>query len=329
MSASTRAQVIRFHEVGGPEVLRLDEMDVGPPGPEEAQLRQTAVGLNFIDVYDRTGLYPTSLPSGIGREAAGVVMALGRKVRGFKVGDRVAYVLPRPGAYCDVRNVPADRLVKIPKGVSDQQAAAIMLKGLTAHYLLRRTYRVRRGEDILVHAAAGGVGLLLCQWAKALGVKVIGVVGSEAKADLARKNGCRHVILLGKEDLVARVKQITRGAGVAVVYDSVGKDTFFQSLDSLRPLGMMVSFGNASGPVPPANLGVLSLKGSLYVQRPTLGTHQATREAAQEGADDLFAMVASGKVKIPVERRYPLAEAGQAHRDLEGRGTTGAGVLHP
>ncbi|HZO23038.1 MAG TPA: quinone oxidoreductase [Steroidobacteraceae bacterium] len=329
MSASTRARVIRFHEVGGPEVLRLDEMDVGPPGPEEAQLRQTAVGLNFIDVYDRTGLYPTSLPSGIGREAAGVVMALGRKVRGFKVGDRVAYVLPRPGAYCDVRNVPADRLVKIPKGVSDQQAAAIMLKGLTAHYLLRRTYRVRRGEDILVHAAAGGVGLLLCQWAKALGAKVIGVVGSEAKADLARKNGCRHVILLGKEDLVARVKQITRGAGVAVVYDSVGKDTFFQSLDSLRPLGMMVSFGNASGPVPPIAPLELSKRGSLFLTRPTLFNYTSTRAELQAAAKELFAAVKSRAVRVRVGQTYPLAEAARAQTDLEARRTTGSTVLLP
>lgn len=323
------ARVVRFHEVGGPEVLRLEEVQVGPPASDEAQLRQTAVGLNFIDVYDRTGLYPTPLPSGIGREAAGVVIAVGRKVRGLKAGDRAAYVLPRPGAYCDVRNVPAERLVKIPKGVSDEQAAAIMLKGLTAHYLLRRTYRVVRGDEILVHAAAGGVGLLLCQWAKALGAKVIGVVSSDAKAELARRNGCRHVLLSGKDDLVARVRQITRGRGVAVVYDSVGRDTFFQSLDCLRPLGMMVTFGNASGPVPSISPLELSKRGSLFLTRPTLFHYVARRADLEAAARELFAAVKSRRVRVRIGQTYPLAEAGRAQSDLEARRTTGSTVLLP
>jgi len=322
-------RVVRFHEVGGPEVLRLEEVQTGPPAPDEAQLRQTAIGLNFIDVYDRTGLYATALPSGIGREAAGVVTGVGRKVRGLRIGDRVAYVLPKPGAYCDVRNVPADRLVKIPKGVSDEQAAAIMLKGLTAHYLLRRTYRVVRGDNILVHAAAGGVGLLLCQWAKALGAKVIGVVSSEAKAELARRNGCRHVLLSGKDDLVARVREITRGQGVAVAYDSVGKDTFFQSLDCLRPLGMMVTFGNASGPVPSISPLELSKRGSLFLTRPTLFNYIAGRADLEAAAKELFAAVKSRTVRVRIGQTYPLSEAGRAQSDLEARRTTGSTVLLP
>ncbi|HEY3785674.1 MAG TPA: quinone oxidoreductase [Steroidobacteraceae bacterium] len=322
-------QVVRFHQLGGPEVLRLDEVEVGAPAPEEAQLRQTAVGLNFIDVYDRTGLYPTPLPSGIGREAAGIVTAVGRKVRGLRIGDRVAYVLPKPGAYAQVRNVPADRLVKVPKGVSDEQAAAIMLKGLTAHYLIRRTYRVARGEFILVHAAAGGVGLLLCQWAKALGAKVIGVVGSEAKAELARRNGCRHVVLSGQEDLVARVRELTREGGVAAVYDSVGKDTFFQSLDCLRPLGMMVTFGNASGPVPAIAPLELSKRGSLFLTRPTLFNYIATRTDLEAAARELFAAVKSKAVRVRVGQTYPLSQAARAQSDLEARRTTGSTVLLP
>ncbi|MFZ0499646.1 MAG: quinone oxidoreductase [Steroidobacteraceae bacterium] len=322
-------KAIRFHEHGGPEVLRLEELDPGKPQPGEAQVRHTAIGLNYIDVYDRTGLYPGELPSGLGREAAGVVIALGRKARGFKVGDRVAYVHSRPGAYCEVRNVPADRLVKVPRGISDEEAAALMLKGLTAHYLLRRTYRVARGDDILVHAAAGGVGLFLCQWAKALGAKVIGVVGSDAKAELARRNGCKHVLILGREALAAEVKRLTKGAGVAVVYDSVGKDTFMDSLDCLRPLGMMVAYGNASGPPPAVSPLELSKRGSLYLTRPTLFNYIATRPALDAAARELFAAVKSRAVRVRIGQRYALADAAQAHLDLEGRRTTGATVLVP
>lgn len=323
------ARAIRFHEHGGPEVLRVEDLDPGAPGPGEAQVRHTAIGLNYIDVYDRTGLYPGELPSGLGREAAGVVMALGRKVRGFKVGDRVAYVYTRPGAYSEVRNVPAERLVKVPRGISDEEAAALMLKGLTAHYLLRRTYRVTRGENVLVHAAAGGVGLLLCQWAKALGAKVIGVVGSDAKAELARRNGCKHVLILGREPLAVAVRKLTRGEGVAVVYDSVGKDTFIDSLDCLRPLGMMVTYGNASGPPPAVSPLELSKRGSLYLTRPTLFNYIATRQALDAAARELFAAVKSRAVRVRIGQRYALADAAQAHRDLEGRRTTGATVLVP
>jgi NADPH2:quinone reductase len=322
-------KAIRFHETGGPEVLRFEDVEVGKPAPDEAQVRQTAIGLNFLDVYDRTGLYPHPLPSGLGHEAAGVVTAVGRKAKGVRVGDRVAYWSQKPGAAAELANVPADRLVKIPKGVSDQQAAAIMLKGLTAHYLLRRTYRVAKGDNILVHAAAGGVGLLLCQWAKFLGAKVIGTVGSQPKADLARKNGCRHTLILGQDDIVARVKEITRGEGVAVVYDSIGKDTFMQSLDCLRPLGMMVTFGNASGPVPPFAPLELSKRGSLFLTRPTLGHHIATRKDLEAAARELFAAVKSKKVKVHIGQTYPLAEAAKAYADLEARRTTGSTVLIP
>jgi len=323
------SKAIRFHEHGGPEVLRLEELDAGPPAVGEAQVRHTAIGLNYIDVYDRTGLYPGELPSGLGREAAGVITALGRRVRGFKVGDRVAYVHPRPGAYCEVRNVPAERLVKVPRGIADEQAAALMLKGLTAHFLLRRTYRVARGQSILVHAAAGGVGLLLCQWAKSLGARVIGVVGSDAKAELARRHGCKHVLILGRDELAAEVRKLTKGAGVAVVYDSVGKDTFMESLDCLRPLGMMVTYGNASGPPPAVSPLELSKRGSLFLTRPTLFNYIATREALDAAARELFAVVKSRAVRIRIGQSYPLAEAAQAHRDLEARRTTGSTVLIP
>jgi NADPH2:quinone reductase len=322
-------KAIRLHENGGPEVLRFEEVEVGKPAPDEAQVRQTAIGLNFIDVYDRTGLYPHPLPSGIGHEAAGVIAALGRKAKGFRVGDRVAYWNPKPGAAAELANVPADRLVKIPKGVSDQQAAAVIMKGLTAHYLLRRTYRVAKGDQILVHAAAGGVGLILCQWAKALGAKVIGTVGSQLKADLASKNGARHTLILGQDDVVARVKEITRGEGVAVVYDSVGKDTFMQSLDCLRPLGMMVTFGNASGPVPPFAPLELSKRGSLFLTRPSLVHHVAKRKDLESAAKELFAAVKSKKVKVHIGQTYPLAEAAKAYTDLEARRTTGSTVLMP
>ncbi len=323
------ARAIRFYEHGGPEVLRIEESDPGKPEAGEAQVRHTAIGLNYIDVYDRTGLYAGELPSGLGREAAGVITALGRKVRGFKVGDRVAYVHSKPGTYCDFRNVPADRLVKVPRGISDEEAAALMLKGLTAQYLLRRTYRVARGDALLVHAAAGGVGLFVCQWARALGAKVIGVVGSDAKAELARRNGCKHVLILGREPLAEQVRKLTKGEGVAVVYDSVGKDTFFESLDCLRPLGMMVTYGNASGPVPPLSPLELSKRGSLFLTRPTLYHYIATRPALDAAARELFAAVKSRAVRVRIGQRYPLTEAAQAHRDLEGRRTTGATVLIP
>ena len=323
------AKAIRFHETGGPEVLRFEDIEVGAPGPGEVQIRQTAIGLNYIDVYDRTGLYPTDLPGGVGREAAGVVAAVGRKVRGFRVGDRVAYVLPNPGAYCDLRNVAAERLVKVPRGISDEQAAALMLKGLTAHYLLRGTYRVAKGDCLLVHAAAGGVGLLLCQWAKALGAKVIGVVGSDSKAELARRHGCRHVLISGRDDIVTRVKALTRDKGVAAVYDSVGKDTFMESLDCLRPRGMMVTYGNASGPPPAFSPLELSKRGSLFLTRPTLFSYIATRESLESAARELFAIVKSKAVKVRIGQTYPLADAAEAQRDLEARRTTGSTVLIP
>jgi NADPH:quinone reductase len=322
-------KAIRFYENGGPEVLRYEELDPGKPAPEEAQVRHTAIGVNFIDVYDRTGLYPGELPGGLGREAAGIVTALGRKVRGFRVGDRVAYVTPKSGAYCEVRNVSADRLVKVPKGVSDQEAAALMLKGLTAQYLLRRTYRVARGDSILVHAAAGGVGSFLCQWARSLGAKVIGVVGSEAKAELARKHGCKHVLISGRDELAPSVKKLTRGEGVAVVYDAVGKDTFTESLDCLRRLGMMVSYGNASGPPPPVSPLELTKRGSLFLTRPSLFNYITTRAELEASARELFAVVKSKKVRVRVGQTYRLAEAAEAHRDLEGRLTTGQSVLVP
>jgi NADPH2:quinone reductase len=320
---------IRFHEHGGPEVLRVEEFDPGKPAPHEVQVRHTAIGVNYIDVYDRTGLYPTPLPSGLGREAAGVVTALGRGVRGFKVGERVAYVFTSPGAYSEVRNVPAERLVKVPAGISDEQAAALMLKGLTAHFLLRRTYKVARGDVILVHAAAGGVGLILCQWAKSLGAKVIGVVGSEAKAEIARKHGCRHVLISGRDELVAGVRDLTKGVGVAAVYDAVGKDTFMDSLDCIRRLGIMVSYGNASGAPPAIAPLELAKRGSLFLTRPSLFNYIVTREELTSGARELFAAVKSKKIRVVIGQKYPLAQAGEAQRDLEGRRTTGSTVLLP
>lgn len=322
-------QAIHFLEHGGPEVLRLDEDSPGKPAPGEAQIRHTAIGVNYIDVYDRTGLYPHPLPCGLGREAAGVITALGRRAQGFSVGDRVAYVHSEPGAYSEVRNVPLERLVKIPRAIPDEQAAALMLKGLTAHFLLRRTYRVKRGDTILAHAAAGGVGLILCQWARALGATVIGVVGSEAKAELARKHGCRHVLIAGSDELVPAVRQITKGAGVAVVYDSVGRDTFLESLDCLRPLGLMVTYGNASGPPPAISPLELARRGSLFLTRPTLFHYIATPEALQSAARELFAAVKAKKVRILIGQKYPLAGAADAHRDLEARRTTGSTVLVP
>jgi NADPH2:quinone reductase len=319
---------VRIYETGGPENLRWEEVEVGDPEPGQVRVRNTAIGLNFVDTYQRGGLYPMALPVTLGSEGAGVVEAVGRRVKDLKVGDRVGYAGPI-GAYAEVLLRPADRMVKIPAGVDDRTVAAMMLKGLTAQYLIRRTYRVKKGDTILMHAAAGGVGLILCQWAKALGATVIGTVGSDDKVALAKKAGCKHVIVTAKENFVERVKAITKGKGVPVVYDGVGKDTFMGSLDCLRPLGYMVSFGNASGPVPPVNLGILAQKGSLFVTRPTLGTYAASREDLVKSARELFAVVRSGKVKISVNQTYPLREAAQAHRDLENRKTTGSTVLIP
>lgn len=319
---------IRIHETGGPEALRWEEVEPGKPGPGEVLVRNTAVGLNYIDTYHRSGLYPVPLPATLGMEGAGVVEAVGPRVKEFKRGDRVAYAQPI-GAYAEVCLRPADRLVKIPSGVSDRVAAAMMLKGLTAQYLLRRTYRVKKGETILVHAAAGGVGQILCQWAKHLGVTVIGTVGSEEKAALAKKVGCKHVIVLSRENFSERVRALTKGTGVPVVYDGVGKDTFEGSLDSLQALGLMVSYGNASGAVPPFNIGTLSQKGSLFLTRPTLMTYVAKRDDLVKAARELFAVVKSGAVKVSVNQTYPLREAAQAHRDLEARRTTGSSVLLP
>jgi NADPH2:quinone reductase len=321
---------ILIHENGGPEKMQLADVDVGNPGPGQVKLRHTAIGLNFIDVYTRSGLYQTPLPNAVGREAAGVITAVGPKVKGFKKGDRVAYcgVL---GAYCQERLMGVDQLVHVPKGVSDEQAAAIMLKGMTTEYLVDHTPKgwLEKGDTILFHAAAGGVGLLFGQWAKARGYKVIGTVSSPQKAALAKKNGYKWVIDYSKEDVVARVKEITKGKGVPVVVDGVGKDTWNASLDCLQPRGLMISFGNASGPVPPVALGILNTKGSLYVTRPSLGVYTATRKTLEASAKSLFKMVKSRKVKIAIDQRYPLAEAAQAHRDLESRKTTGQTVLIP
>ncbi|MGA1383377.1 MAG: quinone oxidoreductase family protein [Steroidobacteraceae bacterium] len=323
------SKAIRIHRAGGPEEMRFEDVDVPAPNEGEVQVRHTAIGLNYIDVYDRSGLYPMPMPAGLGREAAGVVTAIGRKVKDLKVGDRVAYVHTVTGSYSELRNLPVSRLVKLPRSISDEQAAAIMLKGLTAEYLLRRTYRVQRGDWILVHAAVGGVGLLLSQWAKALGARVIGVVGNEAKAALAKKNGCKHVLVMGRDPLVAKVKEITKGAGVKVIYDSVGKDTFFDSLDCLAPLGMMVSYGNASGPPPSISPLELSKRGSLFLTRPSLFAYIAKREDLDAAAKALFSMISSKKVRLHIGQRYALADAAQAHRDLEARKTTGSTVLVP
>jgi NADPH2:quinone reductase len=318
---------IRVHEYGGPEVLKWEEVEVGDPGPGEVRIRQTAIGLNFIDVYLRTGLYPQpSLPFTPGMEGAGVVTAVGAGVRDLKVGRRVAYAGPA-GAYAEERLIAADRVVKIPAGISDQTAAAIMLKGMTAQYLLRRTYKVDRDTTLLFHAAAGGVGLIACQWAAALGAKVIGTVGSAGKALIARAHGCAHVINIREEDLVDKVKEYTKGKGVDVAYDSIGKDTFPASLDCLKPLGMWVSFGQSSGPVPEFRINLLAQKGSLFATRPSLGSYIETRKDLVATANDLFDVIARGKVKIAVNQTYPLADAAQAHRDLEARLTTGSTVL--
>jgi NADPH2:quinone reductase len=323
------ANAIFVREHGTADVLRWEPFDPGAPAPGEVQIEHRAVGLNFIDVYDRSGLYSHALPVIPGREAAGRIAALGRGVRGFRIGQRVAYVLQTPGAYSQLRNVPAARLVRLPPGISDEQAAALMLKGLTAQYLLRRTHRVRAGEWLLVHAAAGGVGLLLCQWARALGAKVIGVVGHEDKVALARRHGCRHVLVAGRDALATSVRALTREARVQVVYDSVGHDTFFESLDCLKARGLMVSFGNSSGPPPPMAAAELAKRGSLYLTRPSLFHYIDSAAELQAAARELFAAVRSGKLKIRIGQRYPLADAAQAHRDLEARRTIGSTVLIP
>ena len=319
---------IRFHQTGGPEVLRWEEVTVGDPAPGEARVRHEAVGLNFIDTYHRGGLYPLPLPSGLGREGAGVVEAVGDGVTDIKPGDRVAYGSGPLGAYSEVRCMPADRLLKLPDSLSCRTGAAMMLQGLTAPYLLRHTFPVKRGDQILIHAAAGGVGLIACQWAKALGATVIGTVSTEAKAELARKNGCDHVILYSREDVAKRVREIT-GEGVAVVFDGVGKDTFMGSLDSLRPRGTMVTFGNASGAVPPFDPLLLAQKGSLFVTRPILDHYAGKRSDLLALGEELFGVVASGQVKIEINQTYALSDAAQAHRDLEARKTTGSTILVP
>ena len=320
---------IRIHEHGGPDVMKWETVEVGNPGDKEIRVRHTAVGLNYIDTYHRTGLYKIPLPSIIGREAAGIVEAVGAAVTDFKVGERVAYASAPIGSYSEARLISADRLVKIPDGVTDRQAASMMLKGMTAQYLIRHTHTVKSGDTILFHAAAGGVGLILCQWAKHLGATVIGTVGSEEKAALAKANGCHHVINYRSEDFVARVAEITGGKKCAVVYDGVGKDTFMKSLDCVRPRGLVALFGNASGKVEPLDLGVLAGKGSLFVTRPTLDTHVATRAELIATANDLFDVVGRGIVKIEVNQSYALKDAALAHRDLEARKTTGSTVLIP
>ena len=321
-------KAICFEQVGGPEVLQFIDVELPAPGRGIARVKHTAVGVNFIDTYHRTGLYKLPLPSGLGSEAAGVVEAVGEGVSNVKPGDRVAYA-GAMGAYAEANNVPADRLVKIPAGVSDETAAAAMLKGMTAQYLLKRTYPVKRGETILFHAAAGGVGLIAGQWAKHLGATVIGTVGSDEKVALAKENGSAHVLNTRKEDWVKRVREITGGVGVPVVYDSIGKDTFMGSLDCLQVRGMMVSFGNASGAVPPFEAGILSAKGSLYLTRPTLMSYTRNAKELQETADDLFAVIASGAVKIAIHQRFKLSEARKAHEALHSRNTTGATILIP
>jgi NADPH2:quinone reductase len=319
---------VRVHELGGPEVLTYEQVDVGEPGTGQIRLKQHASGVNFIDTYFRTGLYSAPLPFIPGNEGAGEVTAVGPGVSTVKVGDRVAYVNPLNG-YSEERLLPADRAVNLPDGISYQQAAGMMLKGMTAHYLLHRTFKVEKGSTILIHAAAGGVGLIVCQWANLLGATVIGTAGSPEKAELARQHGAHHTILYREEDFVARVKDLTKGGLCDVVYDGVGKDVMPASLDCLRPLGMYVNFGNASGPVPPFPLLLLTQKGSLYATRPTLNTHIAKREDLLAISSDLFQVVQSGAVKIPVHHTYQLRDAAQAHRDLEGRKTTGSIVLEP
>ncbi|WP_136417558.1 quinone oxidoreductase [Herbaspirillum sp. ST 5-3] len=323
------AKAIRINAVGGPEVMEYVDVEVGEPGPGEVRVRQAACGLNYIDVYFRTGAYPQPLPAGLGMEGAGTVEAVGAGVTHVKVGDRVAYAGRPTGAYAEARVMPASILVKLPDGIDFETAAAMMLQGLTVQYLFHRTFPLHGGETILFHAAAGGVGLIACQWARALGVTMIGTVGSDEKAALAKAHGCAHTINYNKENFVERVKEITGGKGVPVVYDSIGKDTFTGSLDCLSPLGMMVSFGSASGPVPPFSLNELASRGSLFITRPSLFAYTAKREDLDKMAADLFNMVLSKKVKIEVNQRYALKDVAQAHRDLEARKTTGSTILLP
>lgn len=323
------AKAIRMTRTGGPEVLEYVDVEVGEPGPGEARVRQHAIGLNYIDVYFRTGLYPMPLPSGLGQEGAGVVEAVGEGVTHVQPGDRVAYAGRPNGAYSEVRTMPADILVRLPDGIDFETGAAMMLQGLTVQYLFNGTYQIKPGQTILFHAAAGGVGLIACQWARALGVNLIGTVGSKEKGELAKAAGAAHVINYNEEDIVARVLEITQGQKVPVVYDSVGKDTFIRSLDCLQPRGLMVSFGNSSGAVPPFSMNELASRGSLYLTRPSLAAYVATRADLEARAADLFAMVESGKVKIDVRQRFPLADAAAAHVALEARRTTGSTILLP
>ena len=323
-------RAIRIHRVGGPDALSLDEVDVPTPGPGEVLVRHTAIGVNYIDTYHRSGLYPQpNLPQTLGVEAAGVVEALGKKVRGVKLGDRVGYVSNAPGSYAELRVVSADRLLPLPEGIADETAAAMLLKGMTVEYLIRRTYRVRPGDNVLFHAAAGGVGLIACQWLRHIGASVIATVGSDEKAELARAHGATHTIVYTREDFAERVRELTSGKRVPVVYDSVGKDTFERSLDSLSPRGLLVSFGNASGKPPPLELGTLAQKGSLYVTRPTLSSYTALRKDLVSSAKALFDVVLQGHVKIEIGRRLSLNDAAEAHRLLESRTTTGSLVLVP
>jgi NADPH2:quinone reductase len=324
-----KTHAIRIHEYGGPEVLRYEEIELGEPGEGEARVRHTAIGLNFIDTYFRTGLYPVELPTGLGSEAAGIVDAVGPGVSDVQPGDRVVYTGRGAGSYSAYSIFPAWQLVPVPDGISDEQAAAVMLKGLTAWYLLRRSYPVQEGEPVLLHAAAGGVGSLVSQWANHLGATVIGVVSTDAKAELARSQGCAHIIMADSSDIAAEVRSLTDGAGVAAVYDSVGRDTFFSSLDSLRPHGVMVTFGNASGPVDPFAPAELAKRHSLYVTRPILFDFIDTRDRLLEGCAELFEVIGSGAVKISVNQKYSLKDAAQAHIDLESRKTTGSTVLIP
>jgi NADPH2:quinone reductase len=317
---------IRIHKTGGPEVLQWDEVDVPAPGPGQIRVRHTAVGLNYIDTYQRSGLYALPLPAIMGNEGAGVIEAVGNGVTDLKKGDRVAYC-GAVGSYAEERVMPADRAVKLPDGISDQQGAAMMLKGMTAQYLIRRTYKVQKGETVLVHAAAGGVGLIMCQWLRHLGATVIGTVSTDEKAELAKKNGCDYPIVYTREDFGARVNEITKGEKLPVVYDSVGKDTFMKGLDCLKPFGLMVTFGQSSGSYGPIELGILAAKGSLYVTRPTLNTYAAKRSDLVAMANELFDVVQKGVVKIAIDQTYPLKEAAQAHRDLQARKTTGQTVF--
>lgn len=322
-------KAVQIKQAGGPEVMEYTDVEVGKPGAGEVRIRHTAIGLNFIDIYTRSGLYPVPMPNAIGREGAGVVVEVGPKVKGFKKGDRVAYCGSAPGAYAEERVLPAAILLKVPSGISDKQAAAMMLKGMTTEYLIRRTHKCKKGDIVLFHAAAGGVGLLFGQWAKAIGVKAIGTVSSPEKAAIAKKHGYAWVIDYSKEDVVARVKEITKGKGVPVVYDGVGKDTWDISLKCLAPLGTLASFGNASGPVPPVAPAVLGGNLSAFLTRPSLGAYTSTRKDLEASAKALFKMVKSGKVKITIDQTYALKDAAQAHRDLESRKTTGQTILIP